>query len=170
MVGANRLLSFLLRPDANCFLHLEEEDLPVADFTGLGGANDRLDCGLHTVIRQNDFEFDLRQKIHCVFAAAVDFSMPFLAAEPFDLTYSHSLQPNLGQGVFDLLDFERLYNRFDFLHKCFPSRQPGLTSSSRADSWSIVILSEVTTCPLSGNRGNIRPPSPARLNLPSHRP
>src|SRR5207245_3460561 len=105
-----------------------------------------------------------------VFAAAVNFSMPFLAAKSFDFAHRHPLQPNLGQGVFDLFDLERLYNRFDFLHQCFPSRQPGLANPSRAGSCSIVILPEVTTCPLSGNPGNTPPPSPSRLTLPSHRP
>src|SRR5205823_12766612 len=69
------------------------------------------------LIGQNDFDFYLRQEIDRVFAATVDFSVALLPAKAFDLANGHAFDADAAQGVFDLLELEWFYYRFDFLHQ-----------------------------------------------------
>ena len=64
----------------------------------------------------HDFELHLGQEIHGVFAAAVDFGVALLAAEAFDFGDGHALDSDFREGVFDLFEFERFDDGFDFLH------------------------------------------------------
>ena len=63
------------------------------------------------------FDFDLRQEIHGVFAAAIDFGVAFLPAKAFDFADGHALDAEFVQGVFDFVQLERLDDGFDFFHK-----------------------------------------------------
>jgi hypothetical protein len=69
-------------------------------------------------VAYDEFHFDFREEIHGVFAAAIDFGMAFLPAKAFHFADSHAFDANFAEGVFDLLQFERFYDRFDFLHVC----------------------------------------------------
>ena len=44
-----------------------------------------VDGGVLQVVGHDHFNFDLRQEIHGVFAAAIDFGVAFLAAKTLDL-------------------------------------------------------------------------------------
>ena len=43
------------------------------------------------LVAHDDLDFDLGQEIDCVFASAVDFSVPFLATEPANLGHREPL-------------------------------------------------------------------------------
>ena len=50
----------------------------------------------------------LRQKIHGVFATAVDLRVPLLAAKAFHFGDRHALDADSGQSFFHFLEFEGL--------------------------------------------------------------
>ncbi len=85
------------------------------------------------VVGHHDFDFHFRQEIDGVFAAAIDFSVAFLAAEAFYFGHGHAFDPELGQGFLDLLEFERLDDRFQFFHLASPRSysHQGLTRGTR---------------------------------------
>src|SRR6266851_5028632 len=58
--------------DPNSLLDVGNEDLAVADTPGLGRTPDRVDRPLDQVIPDNDLDFDLGQKVHEVFSAAIE--------------------------------------------------------------------------------------------------
>ena len=71
------------------------------------------------LVGHDEFDFDLRQEIHGVFAAAVDFGVALLAAESLDFGDGHAFDAEFAEGVFDFLELERLDDGFDFLHSVF---------------------------------------------------
>src|SRR2546422_4524176 len=86
---SNRLLSPLLGADADGVFDFGYENLAVAYFSGAGRTDDRLHRRVHLRIGQDDFNFDLRQKVYRVFAAAINFSVALLAAEAFHFGDGH---------------------------------------------------------------------------------
>src|SRR2546421_6015244 len=86
----NRLLSGFLRANPDGVLDGTDEDLAVADFAGFGGFDDGFYGGCNLAVGQNDFDFYFGKKINRVLAAAIDFSVPFLATKTFDFTDCHS--------------------------------------------------------------------------------
>ena len=65
----------------------------------------------------DNFDFYFWQKIHGVFAAAIDFRVAFLAAKPFHFGHGHAVDADFMEGVFDFFEFERFDDGFDFFHK-----------------------------------------------------
>src|SRR5205807_331689 len=75
------------------------------------------DSRIQLLVADDDFKFYFGQKVHRVFAAAVDFGVTFLAAKAFDLADGHAFDANASQGVFYFLKFEWFYDCFDFFHR-----------------------------------------------------
>src|SRR5258707_3436757 len=71
------------------------------------------------VIADDHLEFYLRQEVHCIFAAAINFGVALLTAKTFDLTYCHALDSNFSEGIFYFFEFEWFYYRFNFFHLLF---------------------------------------------------
>src|SRR5262252_3538280 len=69
----------LAGPDAHRLIDRGDEDLAVADLPGLGGGDDRLHDLLDAIGRHRHLDADLRQEVHGVFGAAVDFGVALLA-------------------------------------------------------------------------------------------
>ena len=67
----------------------------------------------------DEFELDLGQEVHGVFAAAVDFGVALLAAEALDFGDGHALDADFAEGVFDFFELEGLDDGFNFLHSVF---------------------------------------------------
>ena len=65
--------------------------------------------------RDHHFEFDLGQQIHVVFLAAIDLFVAFLPAVAANFGDGHAVDADLLQGGLDLLQLERLNDRFDLL-------------------------------------------------------
>src|ERR1700737_4037720 len=119
---SHRFFADLFRANANRVFHWQHENFAVADFSGLGSAYDGGDRFLYHVGPEHDFHFHFRQKIDGVFAATIDFGMTFLATEAFHFGHGHTFNTKLGEGFLDLLELERLDDRFQFFHSDVPAQ------------------------------------------------
>src|SRR5918997_4642230 len=74
--GSQRRLVRLAGADAERPLHVQHEDLAVADLLGAGGRGDRVHHGVHQLRGHDDLDLDLRQEAHLVLGAPVDLRPP----------------------------------------------------------------------------------------------
>src|SRR3954447_1162382 len=119
--GSDGIQSGFPRPDPNGFFDIGDEDLSVADPSGLGGAPDGLDGFLDHVIAEHNLDLHFGKEIHDVFGAAIKLGMSLLPAETLGLGHRDALQPDLLQGLLHFVEFEGLDNRLDLLHRAsFP--------------------------------------------------
>ena len=65
---------------------------------------------------RTSLDFDFGEEIDGVFAAAINFGVAFLAAEPFDFADGHAFDADFAEGIFDFFQFEWLDDGFNFLH------------------------------------------------------
>src|SRR5581483_10098418 len=93
-----------------------DEYLAVADLAGPCRRRDGLDAAVHLIVGHHHFDLHLGQKIDHVFGAAVELGMTLLPAEAFHFRDGETGHPRLGQGLADIVELERLYDRFDFFH------------------------------------------------------
>jgi hypothetical protein len=114
--GLNGLFAFFFGPDADGLFDGGDEDFAIADLTGLGRLDDGGYCGLQLFVGEDDFQFNFWQEVDRIFAAAIDFSMTFLAAEPFNFTDGHAFDPDFAEGILHFFELEWFYNGFDFFH------------------------------------------------------
>src|SRR4029079_16012420 len=104
------------------FFDIRDEDFSVTDAPSLGGSADRLDCFFQPLLTQHNLDFHLGEKIYDVFGAAIELGVSFLAAEALGLGHRDALQADLLQGLFHLVEFERLDNGLDLLYRFATSR------------------------------------------------
>ena len=69
VVGLEGLFSAVFGADAHGFFARDDKDFAVTNFAGLGRADDRLGDFLHALIRDDNLQFDLGEKIDGIFAA-----------------------------------------------------------------------------------------------------
>src|SRR4051812_30742743 len=93
-----------------------DENLAVADATGLRRTADRLDRLLGEVIRANYLDFHLGQKVDDIFGAAIEFRVALLTAKALGFGDGDALQANFLQRFFDFVELERLYDSLDLFH------------------------------------------------------
>ena len=62
--------------------------------------HDRVQNGLHVLVRHHDFHLNFRDEVDRVLGAAVHFGMPLLAAEPANFGNGHPLNAMLGERDF----------------------------------------------------------------------
>ncbi len=74
------------------------------------------DGGFDLVVGDDRFDFDLREEIDRVFAAAVDFGVAFLSTVAFDLADGHAEDAEVMEGSFDVIELEGFDDGFDFFH------------------------------------------------------
>lgn len=115
--GSDGVVAGLAGADADRLLDRQDEDLAVADLFGARGRNNGIDGGLDQIIGQYHFDFHLGQEIHHIFRAAVQFGMALLPSEPLDLGDRKALDADFLKGLFHIVQFERLDDGFDFLHR-----------------------------------------------------
>src|SRR6267378_319541 len=108
--------AFFFGANPKGLVHAGKKDFPVADLARAGGLGDDAKSELGLGVGKDQLNLDLGQKIHGVLAAAIEFGMAFLAAEPPDLSDGHSGDSDFVQGLFNFIEFERFDYRFDFLH------------------------------------------------------
>jgi hypothetical protein len=94
-----------------------DKNLPIADFPGFGRLDNGFDCLIRLLVAQHDFNFDLRQKIDGVFAAAINLGVAFLAPETFYFGDGHSFDAEAGKGFLYVFQFKRFYDGLDFFHR-----------------------------------------------------
>src|SRR5713226_4008564 len=107
----------LARPDAKGLLNRSNEYLAVSNLASLGGGGDRFDDRLDAIGRHRDLDADLRQEIHGVFGAAVDFRVPLLAAITLDFARGHAVHADRDQRVANLVELEWLDDGDDEFHE-----------------------------------------------------
>jgi len=114
---SQRLHSPFTGSDAHRLFHLGYKDFAVTDFSSLGRFQNGFHRTLRAIVRNHYLEFYFRKEIHRVLGAAINFAVPFLAAEPFYLTESHSFYARCHQRFLHRLSFKRLDDGLDFLHR-----------------------------------------------------
>ena len=66
-------------------LQVIDKDFAIANFSSVGGGADRFHHLVHQSVIHGDFQLDLRQKVHHVLGAAIEFGMALLTAEALGL-------------------------------------------------------------------------------------
>src|SRR5262245_40881986 len=113
------------RSNPDRFFDVRDEDFAVANTPGLGGATDRLDGFFDHIVTQHNLDLHLGQKIDDVLSAAIELGMSLLATETLGLGYRDPLQPHLLQRFLHLVEFERLDDGLDLLHRVLSPGTPG---------------------------------------------
>lgn len=85
--------------DADRFLQVRDENLPVTDLARLSRLQNCIDDGLEVIVGANNFDFDFGNKIDRVFGATVNLGVPFLTTETPHFAYRHAMDAMFGQGV-----------------------------------------------------------------------
>src|SRR5690606_40831823 len=93
-----------------------DEDLALTVSPGLGGLLEGVDDLVREVVRHHDLQLDLGHEVHDVGRPSVHFLLAPRPSEALDLGHGHALDPDLGQGVLDLVQLERLDDGLDLLH------------------------------------------------------
>src|SRR6266705_1938363 len=86
-------------PDTHYLLNRGHENLPVADLAGARRLDDSLDRSLEHLLRHHDLDLDLRQEVHDIFGAAVEFRVALLATEALYLGHGQPGNPDFGEGL-----------------------------------------------------------------------
>ena len=92
--------------DTDGLQHFRDEDFTVTNLAGAGTFFDGLNGLVDDVIADYRLDFDLGEKIHHVFRAAVEFGMTFLAPETFDFGDREALDPDCRQCLTDIIELE----------------------------------------------------------------
>src|SRR5689334_13401446 len=107
-------------------VEVDDEDLAVADLSGLGRRGDRIDGLVDLVGGDRDLDLDLGQEAHRVFGAAIDFRVALLPAISLDFRHRETVNADGGQGVTDFFQFEWLDDRHNNFHGSYPRLGPAL--------------------------------------------
>lgn len=102
--------------DAQGIVNRNNENLAVANTTGMRRVADGLDSPVNEVVVSHKFDLHLGQEIHNVLRSAIEFRVALLMTESLDFRHGQALQPGLVQGLLDLVELERLDHRLDLLH------------------------------------------------------
>ena len=102
--------------DPDSLINLGDKNLTVADFARPGRGNDGHYSLFQQFVRNYRFEFDFRQEIDCIFTAAIELGMPFLAPVSPCFKNGHAFDAYFEQGVFYSVEFGWLNDSFNFLH------------------------------------------------------
>src|ERR1700680_589279 len=108
-------------------VEVDDEDLAVADLSGLCSGRDGVDGLVDLVRGDSDLDLDLGQEAHGVFGTAVDFRMTLLPAISLDFRDRETVNANGGQGVTDFFELEWLDYCHNNFHGSYPRLGPGQT-------------------------------------------
>src|SRR5262249_50983063 len=117
--------------DPDCFFNVGDENLTVANATGLRGTTDRLDRFFDHVVAEHNLDFHFGQKVHHILGAGIKLGVSFLASEPLRLGDGNALQPDLLQRFLHLVELEGLDYGLDFLHFASPPGRARVPDDSR---------------------------------------
>src|SRR4026207_717076 len=93
-----------------------KEELPVTDVPRLRRPGEDAGHLVHQRVGNHDLHLDLREEVHRVFAASVQLRVSFLTAESAHLGYRHSDDSDSCEGLFDVVELERLDDRPDLFY------------------------------------------------------
>src|SRR2546427_12277908 len=117
-----RRLPGLARADPDRLADGQDEDLAIADGTGLGRRADRRHDLVHQVVRHHHLDLDLGQEVDRVLRAPVELRVALLAAEAAHLGDGHADDTQLVERLLDVVELERLDHGLDLLHPVLRSR------------------------------------------------
>src|SRR5438876_6432168 len=103
--------------NAHRLLHLGYKDFAVADLSGLGFFQNRLDRALCAIVTDHDLKLYFWKKIHGVLGAAINLAVPLLPPKSFHLAQSHSFHARCDQCLSYRFSFKWLDNSLDFFHR-----------------------------------------------------
>src|ERR1700730_11213707 len=103
-------------PDPQGVIDRRHEDLAVADLAGAGARGNDPDRLVGEVGRDSDLDPELRQEVHDIFGAAVDFGVTLLAAVALDLGYRHAMDADRRQCLAHLVQLEWFDNGNNEFH------------------------------------------------------
>src|SRR5215813_11928381 len=126
-VRSQRVGVGLAGADADRVADVGDEDLSVADLPGLGGSRDRIDHLVDAIGRHRHLDLHLRQEVHGVLGAAINFGVAFLAAIALHLGDGHAADAEPRERVAHVLELEWLDDGNDELH----GTPPGTLKRSR---------------------------------------
>ena len=106
-IPLNRARAAFAGADTNDIRNGGNEDFSVTDLAALGRFTNGLDSGFYLSVVDNNVDLHFRYQINDVFGAAIEFSMAFLAAEPFDFQDRETLHADLIEGLLYVIELER---------------------------------------------------------------
>src|SRR4030095_9096032 len=107
------------------------ELLPVADLAGARRSDDGFDGRVHELVGHHHLYLDLGQEVDYVLGTSVEFGVPLLPSETFDLCHGQSCDPDSGQRLTNLVQLERFHDGLDLLHLRTPYSDPGGSRPTR---------------------------------------
>src|ERR1035437_982156 len=110
------VLSSFLGANANRLFNPGNEDFAIAGLSGPGAPNHRSHGRFGSLVHDNDFDPDLGHEARRVFAAAKELGRPLLATKAPHLSHRHPGDPQLAQGISDLLELVGFDYGFDLFH------------------------------------------------------
>src|SRR6266581_7673695 len=162
--ASHRFLANLFRADAHRMFDRKNEDFSIPDLAGFSRRHYHADRFFHHIVREHDFHFHFRQKIHGVFATPINLGVAFLPAEPFHFRDGHPFDAKFGERLLDLFELERLDNRFQFFHVDVSSASPSVLQlkaergtrphSNAAERMQSRIFPQRETTPVIPSRGD----------------
>ena len=120
--------------NADRFDDLGHKDLSVADLAGAGRVTQKGDDFFGPAIRNHNLHFHLGQQVDLILLSAIGLFVPFLPAVAAHFTHGHPFNADTLHRGLHLVQFERLDDRFDFLHFSNLSRYWTTASRTRADN------------------------------------
>lgn len=109
-------LTHFIGPDADGVFNRADKHFSIPDFAGFCGFDDGVDRAVQQVVLDHELDLDLRQKIHRVFTASINFGVTLLPAKALHLTDSHTLDPQARKGFFDFFQLKGLDDGLDLFH------------------------------------------------------
>src|SRR5689334_6397073 len=92
---------------------ITHEDFSISDAAGLCRPRNRFQNAGDLAVLHGHFKLDLWHELDRVLLPSIGFFVTFLTAESLDLCHRHALHTYLQQGIFDLVEFERLDDRLN---------------------------------------------------------
>src|ERR1035438_5623153 len=126
-------IATIVVPDPDGLRYVVYEYLAVADLAGARGSGQSRQQFIATRIADDDFDFQLGQKIHGVFTPAIDLFMAFLPAMPAHFADGHAIHADARQRFLHFIQLEWLDYGLDFFHihasRMYPSSPCKLKSN-----------------------------------------
>src|SRR3546814_4147384 len=105
---SQRIRIGLAGADAHRLQHVEHKDLAVTDAAGAGRVLQSFHDRRHQIVGNHHLDLHLRQEVHSVFGAPLDFRLPLLPPEALDLTNRQPLDSRSEEHTSELQSLMRI--------------------------------------------------------------
>ena len=111
-----RFFASFTSSNPNGVFKIGNENLSIADLTGLSRLKNRINDGAKILIGAHDFDFHFWNKVDRVFRTTVDFRVTFLTPKSSNLCHGHAMNSMIRESIFYVLELKVTYDSFYFLH------------------------------------------------------